>query len=86
MIIRKGNIQHQGKTKSISELSEENTNRFTNVLEAFKTELDITDFAFIQIDEQFVYSIGNRTQRKVELNSLSKTLQNEITWLKTLTN
>jgi hypothetical protein len=84
MIIRKGNIQKEGRVKSISEFSEEDTNRFTNVLELFKTELDITDFAFIQIDEQFVYSIGNRTQRKVELNSLREALQNEINWLKTL--
>jgi len=84
MIIRKGNIQKEGGIKSISEFSEENTNRFDNILELFKVELDITDFAFVQIDEQFVYSIGNRTQRKVELNSLSETLQNEINWLKEL--
>jgi hypothetical protein len=84
MIIRKGNIQKAGGIKSISEFSEENTNRFDNTLELFKVELDISDFAFIQIDKQFVCSIGNRTQRKVELNSLSESLQNEINWLKEL--
>jgi hypothetical protein len=84
MILRDKNIENNKGVKNIEDLTQEDKLRYEEILLQLKEALSINNFAFFKIVDDSLISMGMGLPKKVELNSLSETLQNEINWLKTL--
>jgi hypothetical protein len=84
MILRKGNIQNSKGIKSIDDFSDEDKSRYENLIEQLKQAMSINDFAFLNVTETFVSSVGMGMPKKVELTQLSQDIINELNWLKEL--